>query len=83
MRPEPAEGVDEVLGRLAVFGQHHALALGRFEQLDHDRRAAGDVEQVTGVLGRVGKGGDRRADAAARQNLMRQKLVARGGDRFG
>ena len=43
---EPAEGLDDRLGGLRGLGQHHADALGALEQLDDQRSAAADLDQV-------------------------------------
>ena len=66
---------------LLGLGQHHADALGAFEQLDDQRRAADHVQQIVRVARRVGEAGHRQADALARQQLQRAQLVARAGDR--
>ena len=50
------------------------------EQLQHDRRAAGERDQVLGILGAVREGGDRHCDLGARQHLVREQLVAAAPD---
>ena len=65
---------------LAVSREHHADALGAFEQFDHERRAAAHLDELAGGVRVVGEAGDRQADAAFREDLQRAQLVARAGD---
>ena len=75
-----AERFDHRFRRAVGIGQHHADALGALEQLDHQRRAAGELQHLFGLFRIMGEGGDRQADAVARQKLHRAQLVARAAD---
>ncbi|MNO64593.1 hypothetical protein D3C76_553250 [compost metagenome] len=77
---QPHEGFEHRFGSLLGFREDHADALGAFQQLDHQRRAANHLDQVRHVVRRVGEAGDRQADTLARQQLQRAQLVPRAGD---
>ncbi len=83
MRVQAAKGVDHAFRRLAGFRQHHADALRAFHQLDHQRRAADQLDQIAGVVRRMGEAGDRQIDALPRQQLQRTQLVAGAGNSHG
>jgi hypothetical protein len=78
---EAAEGLDDRLGGLGGLGQDDPDPLGALDQLDDHRRAAADVDEVSGGLGVVGEGGDRQPDPLAGQELERAELVAGAADR--
>ena len=78
---QPHERLQHRLGGLGGFTHHHANALGAFEQLDYQRRAADHVDQVRDVIRRVSKAGNGQAHALAGQQLQRAQLVTRAGDR--
>ena len=71
---QPLEGLDHRLGRVRRLRQHHADALGAFQQLDHQRRAAAHLDQLAGRLRVVGEAGDRQADAALGEQLQQRSL---------
>ena len=81
---EAHERLDHAFGRLLGLRQHHADALGAFQQLDHDRRAADHLDQILDIVRRMGEAAHRQTDALARQQLQRAQLVARtcDGDRL-
>ena len=80
---QPAKGVDHTFRRLAGFRQHHPDTLRAFHQLDHQRRAADQLDQVASVVRRMGKAGDRQIDALPRQQLQRTQLIASAGNGHG
>ena len=61
--------LDHGLRGLHRVAQHHADALGAFEQLDDHRCAADEVDDVLGLAWVVRIGRDRETDAAPRQEL--------------
>ncbi len=81
VRVKAAKGVNNAFRRLARLRQHHADALRALYQLHHQRRAAHHIDQIAGVVGRMGEAGDRHINSLSRQQLQRTQLVARAGDR--
>jgi translocation and assembly module TamA len=66
------------------LGQHHANALSALNQLYHQRRAADHVDQVAGVIRRVGNAGNRQIDPLPGKQLQGAQFIAGAGnsDRF-
>jgi hypothetical protein len=65
VRIQAAECLDHAFGRLARFREYHAFSLRALEQLQYDGCATDQVQQVVGVVGRIGKARDRQAYALA------------------
>ena len=78
---ELAERLYDAFGGLVGLAQHHALALGPFQEFDNHRRAIEKFENVTCLAGPVGKDSDRQTYALAREELQAAQLVAGPGDR--
>ncbi len=55
VRFEATERLDDALGGLLGFAQHHAHALRALEELDDHRRPADGPDKVLGLLGLVCK----------------------------
>src|SRR5262245_3823857 len=75
-----AKRLDDGFGRGRRFRQDHAAPLRALEQLDDAGRATDLLDHIFGATGILGKGGDRQANALARQQLQRAQLVARSPD---
>ena len=80
---EALEGIDDALGRLLGFGQHHALALGPLQQLHDQGGAAHHADQIHGVERGIGEARDGGVEPGADEFLGGEELVAGGGDRLG
>ncbi len=78
---QTAKGVNHALRRLTRLRQHHPDTLRAFHQLNDQRRTAHHVDQIAGVVRRVGNPGDGQIDPLTRQQLQRAQLVAGAGDR--
>jgi len=83
IRVQPAKGFDDALRTGDGIGEHHALPLRTFHELDDVRRLAEHREQVGGVVGIVAKHGHRQAQPLLRQQLQAVQFVARAHDRLG
>ena len=73
---ETAKGFDDRLCGGLGFCEHDADALSALKQLDDNRCAAAEFDQVAGGFGVVGEGSDREADAFAGEELERAELIA-------
>src|SRR6516162_1553658 len=62
--------LDHRFRRLHRLAEHYAYALRAFQQLDHYRNAADEIDDVLRLLGVVGVGGDGKSDAAASKQLQ-------------
>src|SRR6516165_353915 len=78
------KGLDHRLRRFRRLAEQHADALGAFQQLYDDRRAADKIDDILGLAWVVGEGRDGESDAASGKQLKAAELVARAanGNRF-